>query len=372
MPLGDVRRLQEVVAQAADAASASGDRTRLGRVIGVAAQNWWYLGLPERAIETAQHAAQVSNDADDQLGVIAADSYLGISCHLGGNFARSVEVLNRTAEGGKREFTGARLHPLRWRSINNLLWLAWSLAELGDFPAAVGAGDEAVGRSETHGTRFGLWHGYTGLGLARILRGDLARAPSTLLRALAVADECDLPLMIHVSQTLLGYADLLSGNFEQSIVRLEQALEGLESIGFMAFVPITLTYRSAAHLRNDQPDRAAAGAQRAADITRERRQLGNHAWTLWMLGEIAAHPTALQADVSHARYGEAITLATELGMRPLVAHCHAGLAKLLMQLGQVHDAAEHRRTATAMYQKMDMTYWLEKAHREIEELESRA
>ena len=44
----------------------------------------------------------------------------------------------------------------------------------------------------------------------------------------------------------------------------------------------------------------------------------------------------------NAHYGAAIALASELGMRPLVAHCHLGLGKLYRQTGKREQAHEHR------------------------------
>src|SRR5262245_18609104 len=45
----------------------------------------------------------------------------------------------------------------------------------------------------------------------------------------------------------------------------------------------------------------------------------------------------------------------------LVAHCHAGLAKLYSRTGKREQAQEHLTTASTMYREMGMTYWLEKA-----------
>jgi hypothetical protein len=58
----------------------------------------------------------------------------------------------------------------------------------------------------------------------------------------------------------------------------------------------------------------------------------------------------------------------ELGIRPLVAHCHFGLGKLNLRTGTREQAEEHLATATTMYRDMGMTYWLEKAEAEMREL----
>ena len=60
-----------------------------------------------------------------------------------------------------------------------------------------------------------------------------------------------------------------------------------------------------------------------------------------------------------------MALASELGMRPLAAHCHLGLGKLYRRRGDTAKAKEHLTAATAMYREMGMTFWLEKAETAI-------
>jgi len=67
-------------------------------------------------------------------------------------------------------------------------------------------------------------------------------------------------------------------------------------------------------------------------------------------------------------FQEALGLSAELGMRPLVAHCHAGLAKLYRRTGNRQEADEHLMAATTMYREMDMRFYLEQAGAELKEL----
>ena len=78
-------------------------------------------------------------------------------------------------------------------------------------------------------------------------------------------------------------------------------------------------------------------------------------------GGPGAPPEAARAE---AHYRQALALAGELGMRPLVAHCYLGLGKLYWRTGKRHEAQEHLNTATTMYREMDMRSWLEQAERE--------
>ena len=66
-------------------------------------------------------------------------------------------------------------------------------------------------------------------------------------------------------------------------------------------------------------------------------------------------------ETAEAHYDAAMALASDLGMRPLVAHCHLGLGRLYRHTGDEAKAHHHLTTATTMCREMGMTSWLEKA-----------
>jgi tetratricopeptide (TPR) repeat protein len=77
-----------------------------------------------------------------------------------------------------------------------------------------------------------------------------------------------------------------------------------------------------------------------------------------LTGDVAS--AASDAD-AEGHYREALVLADDLGMRPLVANCHLGFGKLYRRTGKREQAQEHLATATTMYREMGMTYWLVRA-----------
>jgi hypothetical protein len=77
-----------------------------------------------------------------------------------------------------------------------------------------------------------------------------------------------------------------------------------------------------------------------------------------MRGVAWLEPT--EAAAAECAYHDELTIATDLGMRPLIAHCHLGLGKLYRRTGKHEQAHEHLTIATTMYREMGMTYWLEK------------
>jgi tetratricopeptide (TPR) repeat protein len=109
-------------------------------------------------------------------------------------------------------------------------------------------------------------------------------------------------------------------------------------------------------------------AGRALDLAVEHKGRGHHGWALRLLGEIASRGDPLNFDQAEGHYRQAMALAEELGMRPLLAHCHLGLGRLYRRTGRRQDAQEHLGAAVTMYREMDMRFWLEQAEAELTEV----
>ena len=118
---------------------------------------------------------------------------------------------------------------------------------------------------------------------------------------------------------------------------------------------------SEAYLLAGRMDDAVELAGRALDVSRAQKERGWEAWTLRLLGEIALHRDPLQVEEAGDSYRQAIALAEDLGMRPLLAHCHLGLGKLYRRTSKREQAYEYLTTATTMYRDMDTRFWLVQA-----------
>ena len=90
----------------------------------------------------------------------------------------------------------------------------------------------------------------------------------------------------------------------------------------------------------------------------QHQERGYQAYALRLLGDIAARREPPESDQAGDDYRQALALAEELGMRPLVAHCHLGLGMLYAKMGQQGQARAALTTAIEMYRAMDMTFWL--------------
>ena len=116
-------------------------------------------------------------------------------------------------------------------------------------------------------------------------------------------------------------------------------------------------------------EEAHALAERALALAREYQERGNQAYALRLLGEIAAHRDPLDTAQAEAYYQQALALAEELGMRPLIAHCHRGLGMLYATTGQRERARTELSTAIEMYRAMEMTFWLPETEAALAQVE---
>jgi sugar phosphate isomerase/epimerase len=108
-------------------------------------------------------------------------------------------------------------------------------------------------------------------------------------------------------------------------------------------------------------DDAAALAVHALDLAREHKERGWEAYALRLLGDITARREPLQGEQAEEHYRRALALAGELGMRPLIAHCHLGLGALYTKIGRREQAYAELSAAIGLYRAMEMTFWLARA-----------
>jgi tetratricopeptide (TPR) repeat protein len=113
-----------------------------------------------------------------------------------------------------------------------------------------------------------------------------------------------------------------------------------------------------AHLASGDAERARRHGEASLEMARTQPQRGTEAWAWRLLGEIAAQTDPPGVQEAETAYQEALTRASDLGMRPLVAHCHLGLVRLAAQTGETQKAQTHLTTAAEMYRDMGMDFWL--------------
>ena len=200
-------------------------------------------------------------------------------------------------------------------------------------------------------------------------QGDVPRAIPPLEHAMDLCQGRDITSLFPHVAAALGLAYVLSGRLATGVPLLEQAAAAWgAAMGRYALVVVWL---SEAYLLAGRLEEAISGAERALVLARIYKERGHEAWALRLLGAVQAQGDTPAMAQAATYYHQALVLAEELGMRPLQAHCHRGLGTLYAQTDQAEQARAALSTALAMYQAMEMTFWLSETEAALAQVEGR-
>jgi tetratricopeptide (TPR) repeat protein len=197
------------------------------------------------------------------------------------------------------------------------------------------------------------------------LKGEEARAIPLLERASSICQERDFGVWLPQIIGYLGYAYSQVGRLDEGLSLLGRAIDAYEATRAWPFRPLLTVHRGTACLRAGRLDAAVSLGHQAVTLARQHGERGHEAWAFRLLGEIASRGKPLDPLKAEDHYREASAIATDLGMRPLVAHCHLELGRLARVTDEASKARFHLTTATTMYREMGMTGWVEKAQAEL-------
>jgi tetratricopeptide (TPR) repeat protein len=363
-PLGDHKRIFEHLSAGEALASALNDQPRLGRILGYLSTHFAVFAEHLRAIDAGERALSIAMAQGDAVQEIEARFRLALIHHALGDYSKTIDLDRKVVQAVAHDPLGARLGNIL-TSVISRFWLAWSLAERGEFAEAITLAEEAGRFAEGAGS-YNRAFACLLLGLVHLDKGDIHRAIPPLERGLQECQVAQVALVLPLTASWLGLAYALSGRMAEGLPLLEQAVEQAASFirGWQSPVIINL---GQGYLLAGRLEDAMRLAVSALELSRERKERGSEARALWLLGETASHEDPREAENAEAHYRQAMALAEELGMRPLVANCHLGLGKLSRRTGKRQQATEHVTTAATMYREMDMRFRGEQAEAEMKE-----
>jgi tetratricopeptide (TPR) repeat protein len=352
-------------------AESLGDNRRRGQVSYALSNYFWQMGEPDRAFECGRRALVLAADLGDVDLQLLANEQLGATHHVQGDYRRAIAALSKIVvalEGAPLRQRIVRPQLAATRSCANLVMC---LAELGVFAEGNARGADAVRLAEATDSPYGRCLAYLGVGYLHLRQGDLHRAIPVLERGLELCETVGIPLAFPWLAPPLGAVHALAGRAAEALPLLEQATEQATGMRLRVWQSVRIAWQSEASLLAGLVEDAGDLACRALEHSREHQERGSEAWTLRLLGEIAARREPPENDQTEAYYRQALALAEELGMRPLQAHCHRGLGTLSVKLGRWEDARTELATAIKLYRAMDMTFWLPQAEAAQAEVKGR-
>jgi class 3 adenylate cyclase/tetratricopeptide (TPR) repeat protein len=359
--LAEYDRAQQILGRAEQCAALLGDDYRLAAALSLMSVDLRLLGDYDGAIRVGQQAVRTAAPLGDTALEAWARFRLSHAYYGSGDLKQAVDhltwVVDAPADGREQEVRRALARG----------WLAMAFSLLGQFQRAREHGEEALRVAQIMNRPMYLITALSTLAFANLTQGNVGQAITLARQGLAVASASAISDWAWVLERILASAVRLAGHVNDALEHSQRAVE-LTPLGHRAAALIAL---SEAYLAVGRKGDAWQSAKKALALSDRGKEYRSRPEAMRLVGELAGHPDGLDrgdVEMAVAAFTEALALALELGMRPLVAHCHLGLGKLDRRTDKQEQAHEHLTTATTMYHEMGMTYWLEKAEAEMQEL----
>jgi tetratricopeptide (TPR) repeat protein len=365
VPLREFGRLLAYLREAEALVEALDDQRRLGRVTCYLANCFTQMGDHGRALEFGQRALAMVTPLGDFPIQVQTHYFLGQAYYYLGEYLQAMEVLRQNVASLGDELLRESFSLVGPASVNSREVLVRCLAEIGAFAEGIVRGEEAVRIAEASDHPYGCFLASLRVGELYLRKGDPFQALPLLERGLGLCQAVNLEPWFPPIASALGLARVLSDQVAEAMPLLEQTLERATSMTSMFELSPSVGRLSEAFLLIGRIPEAIALAGRALDHAQIYKERGHEAWALRLHGEIAVRCEPQRLEPAEDYYRQALTLAQELGMRPVVAHCHFGLGTLYARSGRREQGQAELSSAIELYRAMEMTFWLPQAEAAI-------
>src|SRR5262245_29377430 len=370
----EFKRGLEFLEEAIEAAKALNDHERLGKLLTFMTAHWNLAGNSEQAVITGQEALKYIVAERNIDSNIVAHNWLGVAYHNLGQFESSIDELRKALslipEARNAEFFGTN----GIVSVNCKAWLIRSFAQIGDFSEARRYGKGAIQTATERDYPLSVVFAYFAVGAVALIQGEFDQAVVALEYGLKVCEAAEIPVQRAQIVSGLAASYAFVGRFDEALRLLESTTDrsawmtGAGSGQMPLGRGMGMVWEVETYMLAGRHSEAEALARRALAVLAESKHRGSEAWLRYLLGDLPArhHPVDLMhAEVS---YKEALTLAQELGMRPVQAHCCLGIGRVHARLNDVEKARSELLAAAELYRVMSMPFWASKAETAVAEL----
>ena len=253
-------------------------------------------------------------------------------------------------------------------SVNCKTWLSRSLAQIGNFKESLRYGEEAIQTATERDYPLSIVFAYYAVGAVALIQGQFDQAIAALEHALKVCEAVEIPVQRPLVVSGLATAYAFVGRSDEALRLLESTADrsvwmtGTGSRQAPLGKAMGMVCDVQTYILAGRHSEAEALARRALVVFGESKHRGSEAWLGCLLGDLLAHHHPAELLDAEASYKEALTLAQQLEMRPLQAHCYLGLGEVHAQSANRSVARSELHTAIELYRAMSMPFWVAKAN----------
>jgi class 3 adenylate cyclase/tetratricopeptide (TPR) repeat protein len=332
------------------------DDARLSNVLNLLSSLHWVKNETPKAIALGEKALTLADRTGDFACQITTMLHMGIYFFTIGDYPKQIkfhqEIRKKLTGPEAFQQHGMASFPGAWSRSHLLL----GMAELGKFDKIEEIGDEAIEIAEQVENVFTQVLTYSFIGMAKLRLGKVDPALSLLEKGHKLCRLSKIPFGYPFAAGSLGYAYLLANEPRRALTVLEEGTKPSNLQGAIWIVhPITVladTYRAVGDIAL-----ATETASRALKLAKEGEARGLEAWAMHVMAGI--NVAAERFDEAKQWYLRALQQASNLSMRPLVAHCHMGLSNCNLSLGNQKETQLENKKAMEIYRSLRMTHWID-------------
>jgi class 3 adenylate cyclase/tetratricopeptide (TPR) repeat protein len=357
-PLGQVRRTLDHLNAAEQLAIELNDRSKLGRVVSFTANCLVLLGQYRDGLITGGRALAIARELGDRRLELATRMYMARARRSLGEHQTAIEMFREVGHSLNEipvdDFLGLPVLP----AATALSQLAVSLAEVGAFEEAEAQAHEAARRSDASRHPDSVMWSYWSIGSVALLRGASGEAVRVFDRLLNLCRTYDLEAYVSRNLAALGCAKARSGQVDEGLLLLEEAVALDRLAEPRTTHSFALTALSEAALLAGDLGRALTTVTQALQQIRSHEERGAEAYACWLLANI--HSTYdSDIETTAEMFETAIAIATELHLKPLLAHCHLGIAALYLRRSRRPQGNAHRDRGQHLLETLGMKPWIQ-------------
>lgn len=325
--LGEHQQVFEHLLNAESLAEELGDKKRLGWANSYLSQYFIWMGKHGEAEKAGQTALSIASEVNDISLEAVTNFFIGQGLFNIGDYRRANESFQKNTSLLKGDLAFERLGLTGLPSVLSLSWWTWSLLELGEFDEAMTHAQGAWKIAKSANQPYSMASASLAIGEVYLSKREPEAAQSVLQTALDLCQEWDLKVIYPMAAANFGLCKALNGSFHEALSLLEDGNAKKQSVQIFE-TPMSATALGFGYLMAGKFKKADSFAQEVLKISKERGFRGSQASTLNLIGKIklqSANPDTASA-IEH--YNQALSLAKQLEMRPLIADCYHALTKL--------------------------------------------
>ncbi len=223
---------ERAYARARELTSQIGESPELPRLLAAMAAAYFVKGDLATAAEVAQEALAAAERTGEAFDLLSSHYLVGNLLLYQGNFSRALQHLehsirlhNPSAHGSLAYTVGVD------RGVVAHAYAAWCHVYLGHPSRALAVSEEAMALAKRVEHPLSLAHAVSWAGLVHFERGELDRMRERAEEVVVLAARLGFPLYLGLGRLMLGFARVESGEGEDSIVEIRQAMGELAGIG---------------------------------------------------------------------------------------------------------------------------------------------